>query len=321
MGSILKASPGNPVPENHVAGTFQSHDGLALRYAIFRSGSNVPRGTIVIHQGRNETIEKYFETIRDLNAMGLWVATFDWRGQGGSARLLADPRRGHVRHFSDYERDVDTFLEQIVLPDAKLPFFVLAHSMGSLITMSAAPRLANRVERMVLLAPFVGIAGQGRRMLRIRLVSRLASSLGLGFVQLTRDIRNIPFSENFVSSDPVRYRRNQAIIETSPEMGLGPPTARWLSEMIAAIDRVTTMDHLGAINVPALILAPTQDRVVPYAAMEELSKKFRAARLIPIHGAGHEILHERDLFRAQAMAAIEAFIPGSDAVPLVLEAD
>ena len=53
--------------------------------------------------------------------MGLWVAAMDWRGQGGSPRLLKNsPRRGHARRMRDYERDLDLFLEQIVLPDAKL---------------------------------------------------------------------------------------------------------------------------------------------------------------------------------------------------------
>ncbi len=318
---MLHASPDNPVPDNHVTGTFKSHDGLDLRYAIFRSGQRVPRGTVVIHQGRNECIEKYFETIRDLNAMGLWVATFDWRGQGGSPRLLANPRRGHLHHFHDHERDLEAFLEQIVLPDAKLPFFLLAHSMGGLITLSNAPRLANRIDRIVLVAPFVGISGQGPKMRRIRFMSWLATIAGLGWIQFASDIRVRPFKDNVLTSDPQRFARNQSIYRTHPELGIGPPTARWIHEMVKAIDRVRSMDHLGKIMVPTLILAPTLDGIVPYAAMEELSQKFRAGKLLTVHGARHEILQERDLFRNQALAAIEAFIPGSDAEPLVLDTD
>ena len=37
--------------------------------------------------------------IGELNARGFTVATFDWRGQGGSARLLADPLKAHARDF------------------------------------------------------------------------------------------------------------------------------------------------------------------------------------------------------------------------------
>lgn len=321
MQPILFASPDNPVPENHIAGTFRSFDGLELRYAIFRSGSNVPRGTVVLFGGRNECTEKYFETIRNLNAMGLWVATFDWRGQGGSPRLLPDRRRGHIGRFADYEHDLEMFLEHVVLPDAKLPFFVIAHSMGSLIALSAAPNLSNRIERMVLLAPFVGIAGQGPTMCKVRLLSGLATTFGFGRMQFASDVLFRPFEANLVTSDRRRYLRNQSIIRTRPELGIGPPTASWIGEMIRAIDRVQDMQHLGKIRVPTLLLAPTLDRIVPYGAMEELSRKFRAAKLIPITGSGHEILQERDIFRAQALAAIEAFIPGSDAVPMVFNGD
>ena len=53
-----------------------------------------------LFQGRAEFIEKYFETVRELRARGFAVATIDWRGQGGSERALADPRKGHVGDFS-----------------------------------------------------------------------------------------------------------------------------------------------------------------------------------------------------------------------------
>jgi lysophospholipase len=314
---ILNASPGNPVPPNHFAGYFKSFDGAELRYAVFRSGSQFPKGTVVLLHGRNETIEKYFETIRDLNDMGLWVATFDWRGQGASPRPLKNPRRGHLRRFSDLEKDLDVFLQSIVLPDTKLPFFILGHSMGALVALKAAPHLANRIERMVLLAPFVGAVGIGIPDWLLKLLANAASLLGFGWAQFTRDIRGKSFAQNNVTSDPVRYERNQLITRTHPKLGLGPPTARWISIMIDTIETVMTIDFLKRIEVPSLVIAPSADKVVPYTAYEDLSRKFRAGKLITIPGAAHEILQDRDVFRSQALAAIEAFIPGSEADPSI----
>jgi len=40
---------------------------------------------------------------------------------------------------------------------------------------------------------------------------------------------------------------------------------------------------------------------------EELSRNFRAAQLIPVIGARHELFQERDIYRAQALAALDAF--------------
>jgi lysophospholipase len=45
--------------------------------------------------------------------------------------------------------------------------------------------------------------------------------------------------------------------------------------------------------------------------VETLARNFRAGHMIPIDGARHELLQEADHYRAQAIAAIEAFIPGS----------
>lgn len=314
MDPILRSTPANPVPENHSAGYFTGHRGVKLRYAIFRSSHSVAKGTVVLLQGRNECIEKYFETIRDLNRQGLWVATFDLRGQGGSARMLPNHRRGHVRRFSDYEKDLSIFLTDIVLPDTRLPFFLIGHSTGALIALSSAPYLASRIERMALSAPFLGLSGQVLPSGLIRVITRALSMMGLGNLPMTGEQPSAPFDRNVVTTDPLRYHRNQAILEAYPELGLGPPSCRWLSEAFRAMDRVSRPEHLTRITIPTLILAPTMDKLVPFAAQEALARKFRACQLIPIAGAGHEIFQERDVFRAQALGAIAAFMPGSDAL-------
>ena len=312
MDSILYSTADNPVPENRTEGFFESFDGRKLRYAVFRCEQPVAKGTVVLLQGRNEFIEKYFETIRDLTAKGLWVATFDLRGQGGSERLLKDPLRGHIRRFSDYEHDLTAFLDKIVLPDTRLPFFLLAHSTGGLIALSAAPRLATRIERMVLSAPFIGLTGHGVSPGLIRFLSGAVSGVGLGRMQFSKKFKERPFDENPLTTDEQRYRRNVGIGEAYPQLSLGPPTARWLSQAFHAIERVNRPEHLFSIPIPTVLIAPTRDGVVPYVDQERLSRYFRAAQLVPIHGAKHEILQERDIYREPLLAAFDAFIPGTD---------
>ncbi|MFJ6324964.1 MULTISPECIES: alpha/beta hydrolase [unclassified Rhizobium] len=321
MDSVLYSTADNPVPENRTEGFFESFDGRKLRYAVFRCEQPIARGTVVLLQGRNEFMEKYFETIRDLTAKGLWVATFDLRGQGGSERLLKDPLRGHVRRFSDYERDLTAFLDTIVLPDTRLPFFLLAHSTGGLIALSAAPRLGSRIERMVLSAPFIGLMGHGASPNLIRFLSSTASNIGLGRMQFSKKFKEKPFAENPLTTDEQRYRRNIGIGATYPQLCLGPPTARWLSQAFQTIELVNRPEHLFSIPIPTVLIAPTRDGVVPYANQERLSRYFRAAQLVPVHGSKHEILQERDIYRNQALAAIHAFIPGSDAVTNAYEVE
>src|SRR5262249_22238001 len=120
----------NPVPDGAVSGTLKTRDGVTLRFA--RWGPPPGRkGTVCLFQGRAEFIEKYFETVRDLRARGFAVATLDWRGQGLSDRALRNPRKGYVRSFNDYGTDLETFINEVVLPDCPPPLFALAHSMGA----------------------------------------------------------------------------------------------------------------------------------------------------------------------------------------------
>src|SRR5690349_24203391 len=112
----LVSIPANPVPDAAVTGAIKTPDGVSLRFARWAPPPG-RKGTVCLFQCRAEFIEKYFETVRDLRSRGFAVATIDWRGQGGSQRALSDPLKGHVRDFSEYEADVEAFMDQVVLPD------------------------------------------------------------------------------------------------------------------------------------------------------------------------------------------------------------
>ena len=108
-------------------------------------------------QGRAEYIEKYFETVRDLQSRGFAVATFDWRGQGLSDRALEDPHKGHIRNFSEYATDLRAVMEQVVLPDCPPPVFALGHSRGGAIAIRACHDGNRWFDRVVLSAPMIGL--------------------------------------------------------------------------------------------------------------------------------------------------------------------
>ena len=90
-------------------------------------------------QGRAEYIEKYFETVRELRSRGFAVVTFDWRGQGGSGRALADRRKGYVESFRQYDIDLETVMTEVALSGSPRPIIGLAHSMGGAVCF-ARPR-------------------------------------------------------------------------------------------------------------------------------------------------------------------------------------
>jgi lysophospholipase len=305
----LIETDGNPVPGNRVVGWFNGVGGKRLRYAIFKSDVSVAAGTVVLLHGRNECIEKYYETIRHFTERGLWVATFDWRGQGLSQRLLKNPFRGHLRRFRDMETDLSIFLETIVLPETRLPFCLVAHSMGALVALSMAPKLANRIERMALIAPFVELSNQPIPAWGTRLITRALRMAGFGWLSSGKDRFPQPFEGNALTTNIDRFARNRTLHLAHPELRLGPPTVCWVNEMLGAMNRINRFEHLDQIQVPTLLIGAGNDPIVAPQAIENLGNRFRAGRAIMIDGARHEILQESDRYRLAALAAIDAFIP------------
>lgn len=306
--------PGNPVPERAKGGSFAAHDGKRLRYAVFPTTSHPFKGTVVLLPGRNECIEKYFETARDLSVRGLATATFDWRGQGASERLLKDGHRGYVGSFDHYVRDLEAFFEQIVLPDCRGPYFLIAHSSGALIALLSAPSMVNRIQRMVLIAPFLEVVGVPLSMKAIARIGNALRCLGLGRLYAAwgpRSRQGTPFETNKLTSDARRYRRNQLLYETYPELAVGGPTISWLTAAAKASRAVRDPAFMAALRVPMLVVTAGADEVVSRAAAEDFAARARLASLLTIDGARHEILQEADIYREQLLAAIDAFVPGT----------
>lgn len=309
---ILFPTDGNDMPQNFKAGYFNGFDGRKLRYALFKTSGMPVKGTIILLHGRNESIEKYFETITTFTNYGFWVATFDWRGQGGSERLLDGAPVGHIERLEDYEKDLKIFLNQIALPDGRAPFFGVAHSTGGLVLLSAAPDLGNSLDRIVVTAPFLDIKINAPK----RFFSKIWIKLGLlfGFGKRAFPRKDQTTAEQFenLTNDWSRFERNHHILTEYPEFAAGPPTYKWIAETVKYMKRVRKQSFLETIKVPTIILAGTEDGIVPYQTLEAVSTRFRAGHIIPFFGARHELLHETDIHREPAIAAIHGFFDRKD---------
>lgn len=315
MSEFLHAIDGNPVPDGIMADFLETADGRKIRYARLPASGPGGKGTVIILHGRNECIEKYFETMNDLAERGFAMATFDWVGQGGSDRFLKDAQKGYIADFSQYVDQLEQFMTDIVLPDCRAPFYILAHSTGSLAALCAAPQMANRIRRMVLVAPLLGLSDVPLSHKGVKRLSGFLRMIGLGGMYLSggpRPRETRPFIGNKLTSDEARYRRNSSLYEIHPKLGLGGPTATWVNASCRAIDMVMRPDFKAQIQIPTLIAAAGADRIVSNSMIEQFMHGLRTSALITIDGANHEILQERDFYRDQLLAAFDAFVPGSD---------
>lgn len=309
----LVSIPANPVPDDVVSGEIKTPDGVSLRFARW-APPPARRGTVCVFTGRGESIEKYFETVRELRSRGFAVAMIDWRGQGHSSRQLRDYRKGYVRHFSEFEIDVEAFVRQIVLPDCPPPYFALAHSMGGAAMVRVAHSGKRWFDRMVLSAPMIDLPG-ARTALPVRALLGLMRLAGQGgrYVPGASDelVGTVPFSINQLTSDPVRYARNAAILEEDPTLGIAAPTVAWADTAFRAMHGFRDPAYRAEIRQPILIVAAGSDTVVSTPAIEDFANHLRAGSHLVIAGSRHEILQEQDRYRGQFWAAFDAFVPGT----------
>lgn len=304
--------PSNPIPKGAVVGTVRTDDDVDLRYARFPPNRSPVRGTIIILHGRTEFIEKYFETINDLRRRGFAVATFDSRGQGGSARLLGNPRKGHVRDFADHVNDFETMMQEIILPDCPPPYYVLAHSTGATVALLSAQRLRTQIDRMVLTSPLLALS-YGRPKTLAQFTGFLmhfglgeAFSPGAGATLM----QTKPFGSNLLTSDPVRYQRSLAIVDADPAIGVGGATIGWVNAAMRACAKIGEPEFADTVPMPVLIVLAGADNVISNLTAEEFSRRVKNVAHLRIPGARHEILMERDQFRDQFWVAFDAFVAG-----------
>ena len=305
----------NPVPNGAVAGYFTARDGQSIRYARWDTTAERRIGTVCLFQGRAEFIEKYFETVTDLRRRGFAVATMDWRGQGGSSRLLKNPLKGHAESFSHFDEDVRRFMAGVVLPDCPPPYYCLAHSMGGHLALRLAQTKVSWWDRMALTAPMIQFAGTEFQNSARRAAAEVLTLVGAGdaFIpkRKARLWNGIPAGDSPLTSDRLRYERAQDVLRAAPELAVGSPTIGWVAAACSSISVINSPAFMESIKVPILIIAAGNDEIVSTAAIERYASRIKTCARIVIAGAKHEILQERDQFRDQFWAAFDAFVPGS----------
>ena len=309
----LVSIPANPVPENVVTGALTTKDGVNLRFARWHPPPG-RKGTVCLFPGRAEFIEKYFETVRELRARGFAVATLDWRGQGLSDRPLDDPRKGHVGDFSEYELDLDVFMNEVVLPDCPPPIFAIGHSMGGSVMMNIAKKGSRWFDRIVLSAPMIELAGMWGSTL-YKTSAKLLRLAGMGTSYIPggdgTSRSSGPYIGNLFTSDPVRHARAKAVLEAEPALGIGSPTVAWANAAYRTIANFADTNFPSKVRQPLMLIAAGRDNIVSTAAIEDFAVRLRAGSHLIVAGSRHELMMEQDRYRVQFWAAFDAFVPGT----------
>lgn len=302
---LLVAGSAGP-PPGGAAEQIRTADDVRLRIGIWPNG---PQGLAIVSPGRAEFIEKHYETVSRLQALGVAVVVVDWRGQGLSERLLPDRRRGFVRDFAEFQRDLDAVLARAEsLEAAAGPRLLLAHSMGGAIAARALMRkqrgqLAFRFDHAIFSAPMLKLA----RGSIYRGAARLAAEAmaGAGRAQEftpgagPETLAEAGFSGNLLTHDPKRFAAWAGFLRAHPDLALGGPTWGWLRAAMRE------MADLRPTRTPVHVVVGAGDTVISPGAAAAYAEA-TGGEVLMLESARHEPLMESDETQAKVWAFIAA---------------
>ena len=297
------------LPTDATMSMFALPDGWPMR--VFYRPAQGSRGSILWLGGRGDIIEKYLECVEEWHRAGWHVSAFDWRGQGGSGRLLADASVGHMPDFTTWIDDLAVFWADWTARTPG-PHIIMGHSMGGHLVLRALLQKRITPDATVLSAPMLGFASGplpqsvsgGLAALVARFVpEKKAWKQGEkpGAVDARRQF--------YLTHDPDRYADEVFWKTQNPSLALGPASWAWVAAAYrsnALIDAPGALENLKA-NV--VVIGTEGDMLVDPVAIHRAAGRIGNAELLMFDkGVAHEVLREVDGVRDAGMARIADFL-------------
>lgn len=260
---------------------FRAEDGTLVHFDVRDAGSD-PRGVVVFVHGLGEHFAKYDEWLEYVAGRGYHVAAYDQRGHGRTPG-----RRGDFE-FGDLVTDLGRFVEVVVDRWGDLPAFIVAHSLGGLVTLRWVAAGGHPAIRGVVLSnPPLDIPEDVPRWKRLLFegLARVAPRLSLprrpDVEKLTSDPERIAAWRH----DPLRHGR------ITPRAMIGIDAA------MGAARRAPL-----AMTLPLLLLVTAGDQVTSTPATLAWAAETGAeVTVLEAQGSRHELLNDKDRREAYAL--------------------
>lgn len=290
--------------------SWSAPDGWPLR-RIQIAAEGTRRGSLLFLGGRADHIEKYDEALTGWAAQGWDVESVDWRGQGGSARLIAGSALGHADDFADWLEDIEVYGRDW-RARTQGPHVIVAHSMGGHLVLRALAEARLSADAVALSAPMLGIhTGVLPHCFAVR-ITTAACALGAERKAVWPSHRRTPGVKDVIQTSlthsKVRFEREAQFELDRPDIVLDAPTWGWLRAAYRSLAAIDLPGYLERVATPLLILASKGDKVVSTQAIVRMTERLPDARL-HLYGTNvaHEILREVDAVRDDALLRIDQF--------------
>lgn len=269
-------------------GTFTAQDGTSIYWKAWLP-EGTPKAVVHLIHGYAEHIERYGNVVNELVPAGYAVFGNDHRGHGKS-----QGRRGHVKNFQEFIDDERQFsLEFIKAQFPNTPYFVLGHSMGSLIALNYAEQNPDALKALVL-------SGTG---------SQPGTDIPKLLLALTKVLSKILPAIHVKSPLPPEFiSRDTGVVKAYVDDPLvyNVITPRLAHEMNRYV--VIGAQNAFKIKMPVLIQLGSQDTA--FSGQKELFEMIGATdKTFKLYeGLRHEVYNELPADRAKVLADLRAWL-------------
>lgn len=207
------------------------------------------------------------------------VLTFDNRGVGKSEK----PSESYtIKTMAD---DVVGLMDYLGIDKAH----ILGVSMGGAIAQEIAINYPERVRKLILVSTTPGKDEKGAHS------PELLRAMGLQEGFCDEDIRSVDIGRvmNSLSSNSYSSKMLKAVAVPYCWVRMKLFGIQGLGKQFEAVMTSSTRDRLNMIKAPTLVIAGTEDGIVPTRSSELLAERIPNARLIKIQGGSHTLIAEK----------------------------
>lgn len=294
-------------PQQAKAYWMDTDDNVRVRVGTYHAMGE-SHGTILLMLGRFGYVERYGRVAKLFADRGFSTAVVDWRSQGLSDRMAADPQAGHISDFSDYQRDVDAMMKAVEWLDMPKPYVLVGISMGACIGLRS---LLNGlpVTAAAFISPMWGIKMSSLQRAAAWPLSWAAKVSGLGHRYVPGESGDIyvletPFEDNNLTHNAGMYEYWVDQAEKAPELQIGGPTMTWLFEALSECRRLS---RVPSPDIPCITFCGELDRLVDNASIKTRMANWPNGEFSMIRNAKHDVLTEIPEIGGDVMSQIFEF--------------
>ncbi|HBL53568.1 MAG TPA: alpha/beta hydrolase [Syntrophaceae bacterium] len=272
------------------SGNFTAQDGTSIYWKGW-APDKAPKAVVHVIHGYAEHIDRYGNVVGELLPAGYAVFGTDHRGHGKS-----EGKRGHVKSFQEFIDDEKQFWHNIIQTKFPgIPYFVLGHSMGSLIAMNYVEQNAVGMKGLIL-SGTGSLPGKDIPKILLTIIKILSKILPAVHVKS-------PLPPEFISRDMDVVK---AYIEDPLVYNVITP--RLAYEMNRYV--VIGAQNSGKIKIPVLIQLGSRDTA--FSGQRELFEMIGSTdKTFKLYeGLKHEVYNELAADRAKVLADLKNWLDG-----------